>query len=301
MYNFLSMDLLTITYFLNWLLMLAIPILLGIFLTEKFHLGWKLWLIGAATFIISQVFHIPFNLYILNPAIEKLQSAFQNISPMLIAAVLLGLSAGVFEECARYGMFRWWIKDNRTWRGAVLAGAGHGGIEAIILGVLVMLAFFNLMAYKNYDLSRLNLTLDQLATARQQIQSYWNAPWYATLLGAVERAFTIPFHIAASVIVLQVFTRRPGHEQPGWLALAIFYHALMDASIVFIATQLNGYVAEAILGGFAVLDIIIIFALRQPEPRPPEPAPQPAADEQPRNKPKPVEETSDNLENTRFQ
>ena len=90
-------------------------------------------------------------------------------------------------------MFRWWIKDNRTWRSAILAGAGHGGIEAIILGILVMLAFTNLMAYRNIDLSKLNLTLDQLATARQQIQSYWNAPWYATLLGAVERAFTIPF------------------------------------------------------------------------------------------------------------
>ncbi len=295
------MDLLTITHFLNWLLMIAMPILLGIYLTEKFHLGWRLWLIGAATFVISQVFHIPFNIYILNPAIERVQSALPDISPLFIAAILLGLSAGVFEECSRYGMFRWWIKDNRTWRGAVLAGAGHGGIEAVLLGILVMLAFTNLMAYRNIDMSKLNLTLDQLATARQQIQSYWNAPWYATLFGAVERAFTIPFHIAASVIVLQVFTRRLGRQRLGWLGLAIFYHALMDASAVFIAGTRGGYAAEAFLGGFAILDIIIIFALRQPEPEPTEPPPTSPPEKTPAFNPRPVEETTDNLENTRYQ
>ena len=85
------MDLLTITHFLNWLLMIAMPILLGIYLTEKFHLGWRLWLIGAATFVISQVFHIPFNTYILNPVIEKLQSNFQGVSPYLIACDFIGI------------------------------------------------------------------------------------------------------------------------------------------------------------------------------------------------------------------
>jgi uncharacterized membrane protein YhfC len=295
------MDLLTITHFLNWLLMIAMPILLGIYLTEKFHLGWRLWLIGAATFVISQVLHIPFNSYILNPVIERLQSILQGLSPQLIAAILLGLSAGVFEECSRYGMFRWWIKDNRTWRGAVLTGAGHGGIEAILLGILVMLAFTNLMAYRNIDVSKLNLTLDQLATAHLQIQSYWNAPWYATLLGAVERAFTIPFHIAASVIVLQVFTRRLGRQRLEWLGLAIFYHALMDASVVFIAGKWGGYAAEAFLGGFAILDLIIIFALRQPEPEPTEPPSISPPGKTPIFTPLPIEETSDNLDSTRYQ
>ncbi len=295
------MDLLTITHFLNWLLMIAMPILLGIYLIEKFHLGWRLWLIGAATFIISQVFHIPFNIFILNPAIVKLQSTLPGISPLLITAVLVGLSAGIFEECARYGMFRWWIKDSHSWRSAVLAGAGHGGIEAIIIGILVMLTFTNLMAYRNIDMSKLNLTLDQLATARLQVQAYWNAPWYATLLGAVERAFNIPFHIMASVVVLQVFTRRPGHQMLRWLGLAILLHTLMDASGVVIANQWGAYAAEAAFGVLAVMDIIIIFALRQLEPEPTEPPSTPSPGKTPIFTPLPVEETSDNLEKTRYQ
>ena len=228
--------------------MIAMPIILGIFLINRFHLSWKIWLIGAATFIISQVFHLPFNTYVLNPLLENIQQTLPGAAGILVVAILLGLSAGVFEECARYGMFRWFLKDNRTWRGAVLAGAGHGGIESIILGALVLWGFINLMVYRNLDLSNLNLSPDQLAIARQQVQAYWGLPWYSTLLGAVERIFTIPFHIMASVVVLQVFTRRPGHQMLRWLGLAILLHAIMDASTVIIANQWGGYAAEAVLG-----------------------------------------------------
>lgn len=295
------MDLLAVTHFLNWFLMIALPIVLGIYLTHKFHLGWKLWLIGASTFIISQIAHLPFNIYTLNPFLRTVQQTFQGVQGQLIVASLLGLSAGVFEECARYGMYRWWLKDARSWRSGILAGAGHGGIEAILLGGLVMLAYFNLMAYRNVDLSNLNLTSDQLTIALQQTQMYWSAPWYDTLLGVLERSFTIPFHIAASVLVLQVFTRRPGHQQLWWLGLAILYHAIMDAAVVFIAGQWGGYVAEAVLGGTAVLDIVIIFALRQPEPVSTSPLPTPTVNEPQGFTPVPIEETSENLEKTRYQ
>jgi uncharacterized membrane protein YhfC len=301
MYNSLAVDILTITYLLNGLFMIAIPIILGIFLINKFHLSWRIWWIGAATFVISQIFHIPFNTYILNPLLKNIQDSIQGITGIVIIALLLGLSAGVFEECARYIMYLWPLKNQRTWRVAVLSGAGHGGIEAILLGGLVLLGYFNMMAYRNVDLNSLNLTPDNLATTAQQIQAYWSAPWYASLLGAVERIFTIPFHIAASVIVLQVFTRRPGHQQLGWLGLAIFLHTLLDASAVIIVSQWGGYATEAWLGVLALLDIAIIFILRQPEQEPPEtPAPPPSTEPTPVPI-APVEETSDNLENTRYQ
>ena len=295
------MDFASLMHFLNWFLMIALPILLGIYLINKSHLSWKLWLIGAATFIISQVLHIPFNAYILNPFLQNIHQNLPSVIGSLIIAIVLGLSAGIFEECARYGMFRWWIKNTRTWWSAIVTGAGHGGIESIILGVLVMLSFINMMAYRNLDIGTLNLSPDKLDTARQQIQMYWSLPWYDSLMGAVERIFTIPFHIAASVIVLQVFTRKPGHRKHIWLVLAILYHAILDASIVFIASQLNAYAAETILGVLAVLDIIIIFALRQPEPEPTATLPPPSAIEPLVFTPTPVEETSENLEKTRYQ
>ena len=295
------MDLISVTHFLNGFLMIALPIVLGIYLIHKFQLGWKIWLIGGATFLIAQVFHLPFNSYVLNPMLGAVQQSIPGISGSLMVAVVLGVSAGVFEECARYGMFRWWLQDKRSWRTAILAGAGHGGIEAIILGALVLWLFVNMLAVRNADLSKLNLAPDQLVIAQQQLQAYWSLPWYYTLFGAVERIFTIPFHIMASVVVLQVFTRQPGQEQLRWLGLAILLHTLMDATVVFIAGQWSGYAADAVLGGLAIMDIFIIFALRQPEPSTNEPPHLAAPKEPPLFTPEPIEETSDNLEKTRYQ
>jgi uncharacterized membrane protein YhfC len=295
------MDLITIIHFLNGFLMIAIPVVLGIYLTNKSHLTWKLWLIGACTFIIAQIFHISFNTYILNPILEKIQQAMPVANSSLVIAILAGLSSGIFEECARYGMFRWWLKQPLSWWRAILSGAGWGGIESIILGVLVTLGFINMMAYRNLDLSSLNISPDQLSIARQQIQAYWSLPWYDSLLGALERTFVIPFHIAASVLVLQVFTRKPGHQQLWWLVLAILYQTILDGSAVFIGGQWNAYIAEAVLGVMAVLGIIIIFALRQPEPEPTAPLPLPNQGEPLVFTPTPIEETSDNLEDTRYQ
>ena len=292
------MDLVTITNFLNWFLMIALPIILGIFLTIKFHLGWRIWLIGASTFILSQVFHIPFNKYILNPLLENIQQTLPEVSATLIISISLGLSAGIFEELSRFVMYRWWLKNDRTWRKGILAGAGHGGIESIILGILVMLTFVNLMAYRNFDLSYLNLAPEKLSIARQQIEMYWSLSWYDSLLGALERTFTIPFHIAASILVLQVFTRNPARLMYIWLGLAILYHTILDASIVFIPRQWGIYAAETFLAITVVLDILIIFILRQPEPF--VPTPMPVTSEPPGFIPSQIEETSDNLEKTRY-
>jgi uncharacterized membrane protein YhfC len=290
-----------ITRFLNGFLMIAIPIILGIYLVNRLHSVGKIWVIGAATFMISQVVHLPFNSYLLNPILGSIQQGLPGVSGNLAIATLLGLSAGIFEECARYGMFQWWLKDRRSWKTAIVAGAGHGGIEAIILGIIVMMVYLNMVALRNSDLSNLNLSPDQLEITRQQIQAYWNVAWYDTLLGAIERAFTIPFHIMASVVVLQVFTRRPGKPQIGWLGLAIVLHTLMDASIVFIAGQWGGYTAEAVLGILAVFEIIIIFILRQPEPESPVNTLDGGLNPPPKYSPEPIEETEENLEKTRYQ
>jgi uncharacterized membrane protein YhfC len=291
------MDLAIITRFLNGFLMITLPILLGIYLTNRWKLSWKIWLIGGVTFILSQVLHIPFNSYVLNPILGNLKGGTGN----WVVAISLGLSAGIFEECARYGMFRWWLKDKHTWRTAILAGVGHGGAEAIIFGALVLWSFANMLVVRNADLTTLFSQPLQLFMAHQQVQAYWQLPWYDTLFGALERIFTIPFHIMASILVVQVFTRKPGHPQLAWLGLAILLHTLMDASAVFIAAKWSGYATEAVLGGLAIIDIFIIFALRQPEPEPTRSISPPALNPPPVFTPKPIEETTENLDKTRFQ
>jgi uncharacterized membrane protein YhfC len=287
------MDILFWAHLLNALLMIAMPVGLAIYLTRRWRMGWRLWLIGAATFILSQVGHIPFNA-LLNPVL--LQTGLTELpmpAQILISAVILGLSAGLFEELFRYGMFRWWAKDARSWRTGILTGAGHGGAEAILLGLLALYAFLQLAVLRNADLSAL-VPADQLEIAREQVSVYWSMTWYDSLLGALERLFTIPVQISMAVLVLQCFVRRQGF----WVWLAVGYHALIDATVVLGVNYLGSYGTEALVAGYAALSLAIIFRLQTPEPVPPSDGnPAPAA---PAFVPRPPEETAEKLEDTRF-
>ena len=46
---------------INYGLMILIPIIVALFIRRRTAAPWRLWFIGAATFIASQVLHIPFN------------------------------------------------------------------------------------------------------------------------------------------------------------------------------------------------------------------------------------------------
>jgi uncharacterized membrane protein YhfC len=278
--------------------MVATPLALAFILRRAWHLGWRLWLIGGATFILSQVGHIPFNLLI-NPLLFRPLLALPAATRPLANAVFLGLSAGLFEELCRAGMFRWWAKDARSWRKGILTGAGHGGAEAILLGLLAFVALIQLTAYRTLDLATIIKDPFTLEIARAQVAAYWSASWYDSLLGAFERAFTIPVQISLAVIVLQAFTRR----QWWWVALAVLYHAVIDATAVLALPALGAYWTEAIVAGFSFLSIAIIFLLRKPEPAPTpispiEPVP---AVETMVPKPKPVEETPEKLDASRYE
>lgn len=289
------MNILYLTYPLNGLLMIGLGIGLGIFLTRRFRLEWRIWWIAGLTFILSQAGHIPFNQIVLTPWVEQIlagQPASSGL-PWTVAA-LYGLSAGVFEELARYAMYRWWLKDARSWRKGLLAGAGHGGMEAILLGLLVLASFIQVVALQGTNLATL-VPEEQIDAVRQQLAAYWSLPWYTSLLGAVERLFTLPFHVAASVMVLQAFTRR----NLAWLGLAIFWHALVDGAVVYLAGFISIYAIEGVIGLLALINIGIIFALRQPEPEPLATPDLPPVEESALALPE-IEESTENLDDSRF-
>lgn len=264
---------LIITHLLNGLLMVALPVALGIFLARKFRLGWRLWWIGTATFVLSQIGHIPFNIAV-GLLFERgiLPAPAQNFG-LIFTAVFAGLSAGVWEEIFRYGAFRWWAKDARSWSKALMVGSGWGGAEAIILGVVVLINYAVMVAAQVGDISSL-IPEGQAALLDQQIAVYWSLPWYDTLLGALERAFALTVQICLSVMVLQVFIRK----NILWLFLAIGWHAFVDALAVYLISTTNAYVTEAVIGVTAIISLVVILALRQPEPAGEDPHTSPLSD-----------------------
>jgi len=285
------------TYPLGIITVLVLVIGLGVYLTRKYNLGWRLFWIGAVLYIISQVIHIPFNILIDNLFRNEILPLPPENWQLLFSAVFLGLSAGLFEELIRYAGLRWWARDARSWSKGLLFGSGWGGIEAILLYVVVLsLNYIIFTALRTQDLSS-QLTPEQLAPFQAGMNLFWSVSWYDSLLGAVERIFTLPIQISLTILVLQVFTRR----QSRWLWFAIAWHALLDGVIVISISRWGIYVTEALVAIFGLVSIGIIFALREDEPveESPEPIPVDQGVVAHAVLP-PIEENTENIDLTRY-
>jgi uncharacterized membrane protein YhfC len=188
-------------------------------------------------------------------------------------------------------------------------GAGHGGTEAFIVGLIAAVGAINLFVARNVDPAQLGLTGDKLAAAQAQVAAAFSVPVLYPLLGAYERVLALCTHLLLAVLVMRAFT----HRNVLWLAGAILWHALTDAVAVFVAIPggpvslaLNlqpmgaALVTEGAISVLAAIAVILIFVLREPEPLPAPvdvaPLP-PAAPESLR----PAPATSDQLDRTRYQ
>ncbi len=239
-----------VAHTVSFLGMILLPIVLWIYFTRKFSLSWKLVLAGGLTFIASQILHIPL-LRVLAPSLKGLS--------LLVNAIILGLLAGIFEETARYILFKWILKKSRSWEEGILVGLGHGGTEALILGGLAALAFVNMLVYRNVDLSTIpSIPANQLALAKQQVAAYWSTPWYIALLPFVERIFAITLHVSLSVMVLYSIAA----HRMNWFWLALLWHAVVDAVAVYVGPKIGVLGTEGIVAIFAIVSLWIIFSMR---------------------------------------
>lgn len=281
------------TFPLSVIIIFSLAIGLGVFLSRKYKLGWRLYFIGAALFVVAQILHIPFNL-ILN---QLFRTGVLPLPPeqyqLLFSAVIAGLSAALFEEFIRYAGLRWWAKEARRWSQGLLFGSGWGGIEAMFVGIIILLNFLIFAALRTQDLTGL-LPPEQLAPLQEASTAYWSISWYDSMLGALERVLVIPIQIALTIMVLQVFIR----GQSRWLWLAIGWHWLLDLVAVYGVNTWGPYVVEALIALITIGSIGIVYALRQEEP--PESASPEELTDPPQVEQQPIEVTSDNIEKTRY-
>jgi uncharacterized membrane protein YhfC len=259
---FLGNNLASIFPFLNAILMIGIPLVLGLVLSRHFKLDLGLFGVGAMTFIGSQIFHIPFNQWLLNPFLEQL-----NLQPepgsldLAVAGFFLGLSAGIFEETARYIVLRRWLPQARTWEEGLMFGAGHGGIEAIIFGLLAMWGFLQLAAFQDLSPETLSAVLgpEKAEVLQTYLLSFGELPWYYNLLGALERVSALCIHLGATLLVLQAFTRK----NLGWYFLAVLWHTAVDAFAVYGVQTWSVYLVEGGVFLFGLCSLGIVFALKR--------------------------------------
>lgn len=179
--------------------------------------------LGVLAFVVSQVLiRIPILKYLGEHSTAY--SMFSAMQPVLFA-VVIGLSAGILEELARFIAMRFFMKQ-RDWQSGFLFGAGHGGIEAVLLlGSNAVFLLFSPTAIAYSD---------------------------AYFIGGIERFFAMLLHIGLSIIVLQGVVRK----RFLYVVLAIMIHGVVDALVgilpLYVPQESRLLVAEVTLAVIAL-------------------------------------------------
>lgn len=176
-----------LVYLTAGFLEIIIPVIVGFYTVRKYGTSWKVFGIGAIMFLLSLI-RLPLNQYI-SLAISNMN--FGSYTYALLVA-FPSLTAGIFEESARYIAYKYIVKDYSIGNGLTL-GSGHGGIESILLvGVNVLVVGIYLLTNPSI-------------IPQPQLDAIVGSPSYLALVGLYERIMVIIFHICLSVIVLMTF------------------------------------------------------------------------------------------------
>lgn len=163
--------------------------------------------------------------------------------PSWAGGLVVGLIAGVFEETTRYLAMRFTgtMRRHRTWSAGMLYGAGHGGLENVMVGAGVALLAL--------------LTLLPAAYLPEAVQPFLAArPWYDHLFGGLSRVMALTLQIGLTLLVLQVFAQ--GKLRYLWIAMV--WHAWIDFTIVGLSLEVE-WLPMALLALYTLISLGIII------------------------------------------
>lgn len=218
-----------ISYLVSGLIEILLPLVFAYLLIKRFHTSWKIWFIGALMFMVSLV-RSPLNNYLTELVIS---GTITNLTFWLIY-LIPSFTAGVFEETARYIGLRYLVK-NESYQNGLTYGAGHGGIESIVLVGVNVVTIGIILVTSSETLSSI------------QLDAILATPWYLPLVGVYERVMVMTIHISLSIMVLESLRQK----KIQYLLLAIIGHTAIN----YLSVSAVGYsilYAEMVVTGFAV-------------------------------------------------
>lgn len=195
-----------------------------------FGLGALLWTISVA---VKFAIAIPLNGPVLTALHHVLPRAAANVTFWIYAGLLTGITeVGVFLVLARWFQRRQW-----SWRDAASVGVGFGAIEAILLGLVFLIA----------------VAMGKITDS-------------GTLVPVLERFLTIFIHVVTVVAPIYAVTRRKW----GWFAFAFIHKSGVDAVAAYVLLAGNKLLAMhpwrlelGIVGPFAYIAIPILLMLKK--------------------------------------
>ncbi len=223
--------------FASGLLEIFIPIILGLWVGSKLGAKWSVFLIGGALWIIALVIRLPINNY----ASIWVYNNFSGAVYIYLSIAIPSLTAGIFEEGARWVAFRFAIKDHKLENG-IMYGVGHGGMESILLvGVSVLATAITAYFYP------------QTLTSAQ-LNAISSTPEWVAFVGLWERLAAIAFHIGMSVLILQSLRQK----QPYLVGVAVASHFFLNFTAVY-ASQWGIFASEAVTTAWGLVALWYVW------------------------------------------
>jgi ABC-2 type transport system permease protein len=226
-------------YVLTTIIIILLPVSLAIWLRRGRRVPWLYFCVGILTFLGAQIVHLP-----LNHLLEQIGLLPQDTESgsIILTALILGLTAALTEELARTAGYAI-VRRARRYEDGLMMGLGHGGIEAMIVGVILAASVSSLWFVQESGLPPIELSPEQSAALARQLSIMSDSQALA-LLPLVERAIALVIQVSLSVMVLMAFVRR------NWLyvAAAIVIHTAFDFIAVAASNQIeNIWLVEGLL------------------------------------------------------
>ena len=261
----LSVVCIIFTFVVSLLLPLAFLVIYA--LRHKKQGIWSAWLLGAAGFVVPQ---ICIRLQLMN--VLSARSGFQEFTQThpVLYALGMAFSAGLFELAGRFAVAML-LRKKLTYRRALAAGLGHGGIEAmLIVGMAYInnLVFLALIQTGGFDAfvaqtAAAGVDVTYLKTIPDTLTA---TPSVLYLLAGFERLLTMTCHAAMSMIVCYAIYRK--RILPG-LLICLAIHTTID-SVAGISLMIGKGLTRAaaytiiyiLLTAVTVLSILILKKIR---------------------------------------
>ena len=259
--------LVVLTFLLVSIVEILFPLALGYFLIKKYALNWKVYAIGVLFFVLVQLIHAPLVVVMQQPMTDYVGRIFpDHVMAVAVYAIILGLLAGLFEELGRfivYGRFFIGNKVPLSIQNGMLFGAGWGGVESIIIGLLILLTMFsylNAAPLTDEQVTQINVSMNGTLTSvkaaeiDKQLTDLMALTPGDILPGMAERIFAVILHITWSVMVLSAIVEKRNEL----LILAVLWHSATDALTFFVGQIYGVMAAEGVLFVFALAGFLYL-------------------------------------------
>jgi len=237
---------------------IALPIVLLLVLGLKKKIAVIPMFLGFAAFFVSQ-------LCLRLPLLQvfSAQSWFKtfalNTIPYLI---MLSVTAGLFEESARYLCAGCFLKKHRSFNDALSFGLGHGFCEVILLTGMVQINNIVYTIMINNGSFSTAMAKVPSAASQQILTAMLAVKPELIYLGVLERVFAVTFHIFASILIF----KGVNEHKVRYYFMALAAHAVLDFGSVALGKYTNVWIAEAFMLAYTLAALFFIFKMKKTFP-----------------------------------